>query len=109
MEQSLKDAEALLGPPMPGRPKMSPDEENRLLKRNLRALLQTVESLNAEQKILKQERTELQGIIERDKAFNLKAQTDFKRTKEMTIYYQVLVHDFIKRTKVFESAYATKE
>ena len=37
------------------------------------------------------------------------AQDEFKKTKEMTIFYQMLVHDIIKRTKVFESTKATKE
>lgn len=53
--------------------------------------------------------TELKGVIERDKAFNVKAQADFQKTKEMTIFYQMLIHDLFKRTKIFETKYATKE
>jgi hypothetical protein len=59
--------------------------------------------LNSEKAELNKLKQELLGTLAKDKAFNDRVQAEARKSKEMLIYYQMLVHDLLARTKVFES------
>ena len=73
------------------------------------ALVRSIESFKAEKKIQVSKINELESVIEQNKEFNAKMQDEFKKAKDMTIFYQILAHDILKTTKAFESSSTTHE
>ena len=52
----------------------------------------------------------MQGKIDGDADFHLMAQVEFKKSKELVLFYQVLLCDILERTKIFkEGNKATEE
>ena len=60
-----------MAPPDPSKPAPDPEKQLKVMKVNMLTLLQTIESLKTEHQTSNQRIVELQGIIEKDKLFNV--------------------------------------
>ena len=108
VEGDLAEALRVLEPAEPGsdaallQSQMSPERKNQILADVVTKLRRSLKSLSQDKFNLQQAVKELEGKVEGDADFHIKAQEEFKKSKELVLFYQVLVADILDRTKIFK-------
>ena len=104
----LEEALKLLETPEPGTNEarlamqMTPEKKCQLLTDAVTKLRRSLKSLTLDRLALQRTVKELEGRIAGDADFHATAREEFKKSKELVLFYQVLVADILDRTKIFK-------